>query len=55
MYYNSKNTNLELTLNEFITFMNNDVLTNKTYSKDIDSNTKNNLTKLQTFTKAFCK
>lgn len=50
MYYNSKNTNLELTLNEFITFMNNDVLTNKTYSKDIDSNTKNNLTKLQTFT-----
>lgn len=50
IYYNSKNTNLELTLNEFVTFMNNDVLNNAIYSRGIDSTTKNNLTKLASFT-----
>lgn len=50
IYYNSKNNNLKISLNDFIKFMNNDVLTNKTYSKNIDSSTESNLDTLSKFT-----
>ena len=50
IYYNSKNNNLTLSLNEFINFMNKDVLTNPTYAKNIDSNSKESLNALSKFT-----
>lgn len=50
IYYNSKNNNLKISLNDFINFMNKDVLTNKTYSKKIDNNSKSNLNSLSKFT-----
>lgn len=50
IYYNSKNTNISLTLKEFINFMNKDVLTNSTYSSSIDTHTKDNLRTLSKFT-----
>ncbi len=49
IYYNSKNNNLKISLNDFIKFMNNDVLTDETYSKKIDNNAKENLNKLTKF------
>ena len=42
-YYNSKHLSTKLTLSEFISYMNNDILTNKEYSKMIDESTKDNL------------
>ncbi len=50
IYYNSKNNNLKISLNDFINFMNKDVLTNKTYSKNIDNNAKASLNTLSKFT-----
>lgn len=50
IYYNSKNTNVTLTIKQFIDFMNNDVLTNSTYSSNIDLDTRNNLNTLSKFT-----
>lgn len=50
IYYNSKNNNIRLNLNEFISFMNKDVLTNKDFSKNIDSNTRSSLNTLSKFT-----
>lgn len=50
IYYNSKNNNLKITLNEFIKFMKKDVLTNETYAKKIDDSAKANLNKLSSFT-----
>lgn len=50
IYYNSKNNNLQISINDFIKFMNNDVLTNEKYSKKIDTNAKENLKKLSKFT-----
>lgn len=49
IYYNSKNNNLKISLNDFIKFMNNDVLTNKTYSKSIDNTARDNLNKISKF------
>jgi len=43
VYYNSKNTDTKLTLNQFINFVNNKVLTDSKYSSYIDSNSKNSL------------
>ncbi len=50
IYYNSKNNNLKITLNEFIKFMKKDVLTNETYAQKIDASAKANLNKLSNFT-----
>lgn len=50
VYYNSKNNNIKISLNEFIKFINNDVLTNKTYSKRIDNTAKEKLNQLIKFT-----
>lgn len=50
VYYNSKNNNVKITLNDFIKFMNKDVLTNEKYSKKIDSKAKENLNRLSKFT-----
>lgn len=50
VYYNSKNNNVKISLNDFINFMNKDVLTNENYSKSIDSNSKASLNKLSKFT-----
>ena len=50
IYYNSKNNNITLSLNEFINFMNKDVLTNPTYAKNIDANSKESLNTLLKFT-----
>ena len=51
IYYNSKhNTNIRISVNEFIKFMNKDVLINEKYSKNIDSSTKSSLDKLSKFT-----
>jgi len=50
IYYNSKNNNLRISLNDFIKFMNNDVLTNETYAKKVDNTAKANLNKLSKFT-----
>lgn len=52
IYYNSKNTNIKISLNEFIKFMNSTVLTNEKYSKGIDANTKASLNKLTKLTDA---
>lgn len=49
VYYNSKNNTLQLSINEFVKFMNNDVLTNSKYSKSIDQNTKKKLGELAKF------
>lgn len=50
IYYNSKNNTLQISLNDFIKFMNTHVLTNAKYSKNIDENTKTNLKKLENLT-----
>ena len=48
-YYFSKENNTKITLNEFINFMNKDVLTNKKYSSKISSKEKANLKTLSGF------
>ncbi len=50
VYYNSKNNNVQISLNEFINFMNNDVLTNNKYSSKIDNTQRANIKKLSNFT-----
>ena len=50
VYYNSKNNNVEITLNEFVNFMNNKVLTDSKYSASIDNKTKESLKTLTKFT-----
>ena len=49
IYYNSKNINTKMSLNTFVRFMNNDVLTNPTYASNIDSNAKNSLKVLEKY------
>ncbi len=50
IYYLSKNNSTKITLNEFINFMNKDVLTNKKYSSSINSESKAKLNTLATYT-----
>lgn len=50
IYYNSKNNNIKISLNDFINFMNKDVLTNEKYSGKVDENAKNSLNTLSKFT-----
>lgn len=50
IYYNSKNNDVKITLNDFIKFMNKDVLTNEKYASKVDNNAKNSLNKLSKFT-----
>lgn len=50
IYYNSKNNNVKISLNEFIKFMNKDVLTNEKYASKVDKNAKNSLNTLSKFT-----
>ena len=49
IYYLSKHTNREITMNEFISFMNKDVLTSTTYASKIDNKSKNQLNQLSKF------
>lgn len=50
IYYNSKNNDVKLTLNEFIKFMNKDVLTNEKYASKISEVAKDSLNTLSKFT-----
>ncbi len=50
IYYLSKNNNTQISLNEFINFMNKDVLTNEKYASKIDSASRNKLNTLSKFT-----
>ncbi len=50
VYYNSKNNNLQLTLNDFIKFINTQVITDNKYGKNIDQKTRDSLNKLSKFT-----
>lgn len=50
IYYNSKNNDVKISLNDFIKFMNKDVLTNEKYASKVDNNAKNSLNKLSKFT-----
>ncbi len=50
IYYLSKNNNTQISLNEFINFMNKDVLTNKKYAVKINNESKNKLNTLAKFT-----
>ncbi len=50
IYYLSKNNNTQIGLNEFINFMNKDVLTNAKYAEKIDTASRNRLNTLATFT-----
>ncbi len=50
IYYNSKNNNIKISLNEFIKFMNQDVLTNEKYASKVNNNPKNSLNTLSKFT-----
>ncbi len=49
-YYLSKNNNTQITLNDFINFMNKDVLTNEKYARKINSESRNKLNTLSKFT-----
>lgn len=50
IYYNSKNNNVKISLNDFIKFMNKDFLTNEKYAAKIDSDAKSSLNRLSKFT-----
>ncbi len=50
IYYGSKNITNKMSLMEFSNFMNNYVIKNEKYSKNIDNNTKNSLNILTSFT-----
>ena len=50
IYYLSKNNNMQMSINEFINFMNKDVLTNETYSAKIDNESRSKLNTLIKFT-----
>lgn len=49
VYYNSKNNNLKLSINEFIDFMNTQVLTDEKYTAEVDSQTRADLDKLSKY------
>ena len=49
VYYNSKHNSLKISINDFIKFMNNDVLTNEKYSKNVDQKTKEDLKTLSKY------
>lgn len=50
IYYNSKNNNIKISLNEFIKFMNKDVLTNEKYASKVNEEAKSSLNTLSKFT-----
>ena len=50
IYYLSKNSNQKMTLNEFLDFMNKDVLTNEKYASKIDNQSKAKLNTIAKFT-----
>lgn len=50
IYYNSKNNNIKISLNDFIKFMNQDVLTNEKYASKVNNSAKNSLNTLSKFT-----
>jgi len=50
IYYHSQKTPISISLDEFIKFMNQDVLTNEKYAKNVDTNSRENLKKLAQFT-----
>lgn len=50
VYYNSKNNDLELSLSDFVNFMNTEVLTDSKYSSSVDQKTRENLKRLNKFT-----
>ena len=50
IYYLSKNNNTQITLNQFINFMNKDVLTNKKYAVKISNESRNKLNTLSKYT-----
>lgn len=50
IYYNSKNNNIKISLNDFIKFMSQDVLTNEKYANKINNSAKNSLNTLSKFT-----
>lgn len=50
IYYNSKHNNIKISLNDFIQFMNKDVLTNEKYASKVDNNARNSLNTLSKFT-----
>ena len=50
IYYLSKNNNTQISLNEFVNFMNKDVLTNEKYAKKIPSESRTKLKTLSKFT-----
>lgn len=50
IYYLSKNSNQKMTLNEFLVFMNKDVLTNEKYASKIDNESKAKLNTIAKFT-----
>ena len=49
IYYNSKNVTNTMTVTQFVNFINNDVLTDSTYSESIDDETKESLETLSNF------
>ncbi len=49
VYYNSKNNDLKLSINEFINFMNTQVFTDNKYSSEVDNKTKNDLDTLSKY------
>lgn len=51
VYYNyyNKHSNMKMTINEFVMFVNKEILTNEDLVKNIDSNTKTNINKLSNF------
>lgn len=50
IYYNSKNDNIKISLNDFIKFLNQDVLTNEKYASKVNNSAKNSLNTLSKFT-----
>lgn len=50
IYYSSKNDNIKIGLDDFVKFMNKDVITNPKYSESIDDATLKNLNTLSKFT-----
>ena len=50
IYYNSKNNNITISLNDFIDFMNKDVLTNEKYASKVNDSARNSLNTLSKFT-----
>jgi predicted RND superfamily exporter protein len=50
VYYNSKNNNLQISLKEFVDFMNNTVLNDDKYASNISKETRESLEKLTKFT-----